>query len=147
MLLLLVGCSAKNLTPTIPQSFKSNAVYSVGDYSFDCCIEYSDNTAVIETKSTRAFGMVITCDGKSVTYTQRKLKKSFDMPVVTKYNPAVILYQVFSSLPDADASRLDESFELKGKASVGDYSLIIDDSGNPISLSIPNAKITIDFAK
>lgn len=144
--LLLVGCTAGQNTPIVFDDYKLDAAYTVGDFSFDCRVIYHDSVVTFVPTSTKASGMHITCDGATVTYDRNGMVRSFDTKAVSPFNPALVLYQVFSSLSTASADRVENCYHLTGKTSIGDYSLILSLDGYPLSLTVPNADISVDFA-
>jgi len=145
VMLVLAGCSAEKYTPVINEDFKASAIYNTGDFSFSCDIEKTGNTVSISPSSTRAKGMVISCNGKEVIFKRNNLVKAFEIGEISKRNPAVLLHQVFSSLESADVKLIDNCFTYTGNCSLGEYILKQAKDNSFVSLSFPQADIEIDF--
>lgn len=144
----LCGCSAKSITPVITTDFTLNAVYKTGDFSYECVIEKKDGVLSVAPTSTRASGMFITYDGKTVTFDRHSMIYSFDKSEVDSTNPALVLYEVFSSVESMDLNAveiLDNEFRYSGKTSVGDYVLIQNIDNSYKSIEIADADINITF--
>lgn len=142
------GCSAKTYTPVLQTQFDLNAVYKTGDFSYDARIVRNEEGVFITPLSSYAAGMTISCDGKTVTFTQGDFVKSFDKSSLDSTNPAILLYEVFSyleALEKVNSYVKDEDFVIKGKTSIGTFTLIQSKNNKMKSLSIPDANIEIEF--
>jgi hypothetical protein len=145
ILLLLSGCKMRNYTPVINEDMKLSAIYKTGDFSFSCDIIRQGDVVSITPTSTRAKGLVISCNGKEVTFKRNKLKTTFDISELDKTNPAIIFYQVFSSLSDAEVKLIDGVFTYTGNCALGKYILKQTKRNELLSLEIPSADILITF--
>lgn len=149
-MLVLCGCSAKSYTPVINTEFETNAVYKTGDYSFICkIIKTKDSVTVIPT-NTKAKGLMITYDGKIVTFKKDKMEKSFEGKLLDNTNPAMLIYNVFSYLEiaeDIEVKKVENEFQYTGKTPLGDFVLIQSNNNTLKSLSVPMADIYIEFEK
>jgi len=145
VLLLFSGCKMRNYTPVINEDYKLSAIYKTGDFSFSCDIEKKGETVFVTPTSTRAKGLVISCNGKEVTFKRNKLIKTFDIYELDKTNPAIIFYQVFASLPDAEVHLIDGVFTYTGNCSLGKYILKQSKKNELLSLEIPQSDIYITF--
>ena len=145
IMLIFSACNMRTYTPVINEDIKLSAIYKTGDFSFSCdIVKQGDNVSIIPT-STRAKGMVISCNGKEVTFKRNKLIKTYDISELDKTNPAIILYQVFSSLDTADVKLIENAFTYTGSCSLGKYILKQNKNNELLSLSLPSANIEIDF--
>ena len=145
VILLLAGCAAEQYTPVIKADYNLSAIYRAGDFSYSCKIEKAGNSISLTPTSTKAKGMIISCNGKEVSFKRKSFKKSFPIENIDKTNPAVILYQVFSSLDSAAVSLIDDEFIYTGSCSLGKYILTQKKDNSLKSLSIPQADIEINF--
>ena len=91
--------------------------------------------------------MIISCNGKEVSFKRKNFEKTFPIERIDKTNPAVILYQIFSSLDVAEVHLIDEEFIYTGNCSLGKYILTQSKDNSLKSLSIPQAEIEIIFNK
>lgn len=148
LVLCLCGCSAKIITPVITTDFTLNAVYKTGDFSYECVIAKKDGVLSVSPTNTRASGMFITYDGRKVTFDRHSMSCSFDKAKIDPTNPAVVLYEVFSSAESMEPESVkmtDEGFRYSGKTTVGDYVLILNKDNSYKSIEIPDADINIRF--
>lgn len=145
VLLTLCGCSARNITPTINTSVDTKAVYRVGDFYFDCDITWKDNIVTVIPTNTLAAGMIMTCDGKTVTFNRNDMVKAYPKDKTTAFNPAVLLYEVFNSLSVIHSEKTNTGYVYTGMTSVGKFTLTQDKNGIFKVLSIPQANIEIEF--
>lgn len=136
-MLCLAGCSAGSLTPTINTTVDSNAVYEVGDFSFECRISYDGELATVVPLSTSAKDMVMSCDGRVVTFNRNDMTKQLLYEDVTPYNPSVIIFNILTKLPSS--TKADNGYIVK--TPIGECTVEYDDSIK--SLSIPDANIRI----
>lgn len=146
--LCLCGCSAKVITPVITTDFTLNAVYETGDFSYECVVAKKDGILSVSPTNTRASGMFITYDGRKVTFDRHSMTFSFDKAEVDPTNPAVLLYEVFSSAEsmEPDSVKITEDlFIYSGKTTVGDYVLTLNKDNSYKSIEIPDADINIRF--
>ncbi len=148
LVLCLCGCSAKSITPVVTTDFTLNAVYKTGDFSYECVIAKKDGVLSVTPTSTRASGMFITYDGQKVTFDRHSITYSFDKSEIDPTNPALVLYEVFSSVESMDLNTVktvDNEFYYRGKTSVGDYVLIQNTDNSYKSIEIADADINITF--
>lgn len=135
-LFMLVGCSQQNNAPALSDDFSSKAEIKVGDFSYSATIKWHNNKAFITANTTNAKGLTLCCDGVNVTYSYGRMLKKADINRVTKYNPALILYQVFSD--NVPIKKAGNKYTKCGILPVGKYELIICETGLPQTLSIDN---------
>ena len=145
VLLLISGCSANKYTPVINADYELSAVYKTGDFSYSCIIEKKGETVSITPISTRAKGMIISCNGKEISFKRKNFIKSFRIEEIDKTNPALILYRVLTSLDSAQTNLIDGEFTYTGKCELGKYILTQKKDNSFSSLSIPQADIKIEF--
>ena len=145
VLLLFSGCKTRTYTPVINEDFKCSAVYKTGAFSFSKKKKKTGDTISLVPTSTKAKGMIISCNGKEVTLKRNKLVKTFDVGEIDKTNPALLLQQVFTSLGEAETSLVDGMFTYSGKCSLGNYILKQGKDNKLISLTFPQAYISITF--
>ena len=146
-LLLLCGCSAKNYTPVIKADFNLSAVYKTGDFSYSCNIIKKDGCVFVIPSSTRAKGLIISCNGKEVSFKRKDFIKKYPIEEIDKTNPAVILYQVFTSIENAKVNLADDEFTYTGNCSIGKYILVQRKDNSFSSLTFPEADISVHFNK
>lgn len=143
VILLLVGCTQQNNIPTLCSEFSKNAVIKVGDFSYNADIKLSNNTVYVTATSTNAKGLTISCDGKNVTYSYGKMMKSVDISMVSKTNPAILIYNSIYS-PN-EINLVNGKYIKTGMMNIGKYSLTIDKNGIPTNLEVND--ICINFTK
>lgn len=146
--LLFCGCSAKEYTPVISTDFTMNAVYKTGDFSYNCVISKENNVLSVTPTTTRAAGMIITYDGKNVTFSQKSMLSTFNKNTIDSTNPAVVLYQVFKAVESTDLSqvkRVENTFQYTGKTDIGDFVLIQNEDNSFDTLTIRGADIIVTF--
>ncbi len=93
--------------------------------------------------------MEISCDGKTVTFKQGAFEKSFDKNAIDSTNPAIVLYEVFSyidSLETVNSYAKDGEYIVKGKTSIGTFTLVQNKDGKIKSVSLPSVRIEIEFS-
>ncbi len=145
---VLSSCSHKTYTPVLESNYDLKAVYKTGDFSYSCRIVKKDNFVSVTPLSTNAKGMVITFDGARVTFIRGSMKKEFARDEIDSTNPAVVIYEVFSSLenaPEQEVKLKSSAFQYVGTTSVGTFTLIQNKSNSLKSISIPDAQIEIAF--
>lgn len=145
ILLCLFGCSAELYTPVIVSEYSLSAVYKTGDFSYTCKIVKTNDFVSIMPTSSNAEGMIIKCDGKEVTFTKGDMTKSFDKNELDKTNPSVILFEIFSSLENAEVKLVDGEYTYSGKTSVGNFVLTQNKNNCFKNIKIPDADIEIEF--
>jgi hypothetical protein len=146
ILLTLVGCSAKIYTPVINTEFELNAVYQTGDFSYNCEIVKNEDFVSVTPTSTNASGMIITYDGKNVTFNRNDMVKSISADEIVKTNPAVVIYEVFNyieTFENLDVQRIDNKYQYTGKTSLGNFILVQNDDNSIESIEIPTYNIII----
>lgn len=148
LLLIISGCAKKTYTPVLETEFNLNAVYKVGDFSYSCKIVKTKNSVSITPTSTNAKGLTIKFDGKTVSFIKGKMLREFDRKDIDSTNPAIVLYEVFSSIENAkpiEVSVKKSDFYYVGKISLGRFTLIQSKTNALKSISIPDAAIEISF--
>ena len=145
LLLCLTGCSTRVYTPVIKDEFTLNAVYETGDFSYTCKIVKTQQAVSVIPTSTAAQGMTIKCDGQTVTFQKDNMVIPFATENTDVTNPAVILYEVFTSLTDAQAAKNGECFEYRDVVGAGGYVLQQNLQGDFTQLDLPSAGIHITF--
>ena len=143
LVVLLSACATQKYTPVINEDFKISAIYRTGGFSYSCDIEKQGDTVYITPTSTRAKGLVISCNGREVTLKRKSFEKTFSIKDIDKTNPAIILYQVFTSLGDAKTQLIEGDFTYTGNCSLGKYILKQRKDNSIVSLEIPQADIQI----
>ena len=148
VLLAFSGCTDKTYTPVIEDKFDASAVYTAGDFSYTCRIIKGDGYVSVTPTSTGAKGMTIKYDGETVSFTRNGMVKEFPRSSLDSTNPAVVLYEVFSSLenaPEREVSLKNSTFHYVGTTSAGTFTLIQNKSNSIKSVSVPDAQIEIEF--
>ncbi len=143
--ILFSSCSVKTYTPEIKSEFETDAVYTFGEFTYKCKIIKTADYVSVAPLETRASGMVIKCNGKSVTFTKGSFEKSFPVNDIDATNPAYALYCVFTSLDTASAEYRDGRYYFSSKIPAGEYILTVSKASEFISLSLPQAGISIEF--
>ena len=95
--------------------------------------------------STRARGLIISCNGKYVSLKRKSFVKTFSVEETDKTNPAIILYRVFNSLESADVRLIDGLFTYTGNCELGKYVLTQSKENSLLKLSIPQSSIEVEF--
>ena len=147
-MLMLCACSAKTYTPVIDTVFTVNAVYKTGDFSYNCRIDKTDSSICVTPTSTNAKGLLITYDGKNVSYAKDDMKKTFSADTLDKTNPAIVLYDIFSYIENTenlDVKKREDGFEYKGKIDAGEFSLVQKADNSLKSITIQSADISVVF--
>ena len=147
-LLALSACTAKTYTPVLNTDFSTGAVYKTGDFSYTCKIEKKGNLLSITPTSTSAEGMVISCDGREVTFTRDAMKKSFDKTAVDKTNPALMLWEIFSFLENANeikSEKRQDGYYYYGTCGAGSFTLVQGGDSVMKSITVKQADIDIIF--
>lgn len=147
LLLCLTACSTRVYTPVIKDEFTLDAVYETGDFSYTCRIVKTQQAVSITPTSTYAKGMSICCDGRNVTFTKDEKEMPFAMETLDITNPAIVLYEVFTSLADAEAVKNGDTYEYRGVVSAGNYLLCQNTQGDYVTLTLPAADIAITFSE
>lgn len=142
MFLLFVGCSHQNNLPTLCDEFSKNAVIKAGDFSYNADIKLSNGVVYITATSTNAKGLTISCDGKNVTYSYGKMMKKVEITLVSKTNPAILLYNAF--LSNDDIIYQDGKYIKSGMMNIGKYRLLIDSNGLPLRLDVNDISIIFE---
>ncbi|MBR0412054.1 MAG: hypothetical protein IJI47_00600 [Eubacterium sp.] len=97
-LLFLCGCTGEKTPPATITDTSFDAVYTTGDFSFNCNIKWQNNTAYITATSTNAAGLTISCNGREVTFTKGDMIKTEKRENIDNTNPAVLLWEVFTAM-------------------------------------------------
>ena len=150
MMLCLAGCNSgiAATTPALDTEFNLSAVYKAGDFSYSCNIVKSAESLSVTPTSTNAAGMVISFDGREITFNKDGMVKSFERGTIDSTNPAVVLYEVFSNLESAEnkvPSEKRELFVYSGKTSLGNFTLSQNEDGTLNTIEIPDADISVIF--
>lgn len=143
-LICLCACS-RTYTPVIISAGSMNAVYNTGDFSYLCRVEWNEDNASVLVNSTRASGLVMTCDGREVTYNRNGMIRSFLIDDAPSRNPALVLYQVMSSLDTASVELVDDSYFYRGRTNAGEYLFVQRIDNTYDYIEIPSADISIHF--
>ena len=146
--LFLCGCVQKTYTPVLETEFDLNAVYKTGDFSYSCRIKRTKEYVSITPTSTNAKGMTIKFDGSRVYFLKDGMKKEFARDEIDSTNPAVVLYEVFSSIervPPPEVKIKNSAFNYVGTTSVGTFTLVQSKAEKLKSITIPDAQIEIVF--
>ena len=146
-MLLFSGCKTEKQTPVIKAEYTLSAVYKAGDFSYSCEIIKNENGVFVIPDSTKAKGMIISCNGKEVSFKRKNFETSFSIDKIDKTNPALLLYQVFSSLESANVNLIDGEYTYTGNCSLGKYILTQNKDNSLKSLSVPQAEIEINFSQ
>ena len=136
-MLFLCACSQntqnveiKN-TPVISDGLTFDALYTTGDFSFNCTVKWSGGTAYVTVNSTNAAGLTISCDGQNVTFSKGNMIKSEKRENIDSTNPAVLLWEAFTAMEN-DGS----------KTSLGAFETVADEKGVK-QINFSSADITI----
>ena len=143
--ILFSSCVSKTYVPEIPNELESEAVYTFGDFTYKCKVLKADDYVSVEVLDTKAKGLKIKCDGKTVCFTQWSFEKVFPVEKIDVTNPAVVLFNVFSTLESAQVTMNDGSYYFTSKIPAGTYTLIMSKANKIISVSVPESKIYIEF--
>jgi len=143
--LTLTSCTSKTYIPEIKNSFETKALYTFGDFTYNCKITKDESSVSVLINDTNAAGMVIKCDGESVTFTQGNMKKAFPVSDIDVTNPALVLYQVFTSIETSNARLGGDGYLFSGTVSAGEYTLTVSKAGEYKALSLSGAKISVKF--
>ena len=100
--LVLCACAQKNNPPAENTVTSFDAVYTTGDFSFNCNIKWQNNTAYVTVTSTQAQGLTLSCDGRNVTFTKGEMIKRESKENIDSSNPALLLWEIFTALENGD---------------------------------------------
>lgn len=145
VMLLFSSCTATN-KPIEIKDFSKEATISMGSFSYSANVKWKDGAVYIIATSTNAKGLTLSCNGIDVAFSKGVYSKSVPIEKVTSYNPAVILYSIFSNTQQPQYNKLEETYLFKGNTSIGEYEMICDSDGNVKSISISNEKYEIIFS-
>ncbi len=148
LLLLLSGCKVKNYTPEIPLTLEQNVKVTSGEFSYDCIICKTESAVSVTVDSTSAKGMVMTYDGKTLTFDFADFSYDINGRNFEKRNPAIVLYEVFdyiNSTEQLNAKKIDGGFKYEGKISLGDFILIQNDDNSFSALTMRGVDYKIEF--
>ena len=126
--MLLCACTQVVKSPQIKTSFSQKA-----------------SKVYITPTSTNAKGMTISCDASTITFTRRDMVNTAEKSKVSPYNPAVIIYDVITSSSASVPKKEGGNYTFSGKTSVGDYTLMMNESSDLLSLQIPTADCYVEF--
>ena len=101
-ILMFSSCSVKMNTPEVPKAFTQNAVVTSGDFSYECEICKKEGSVSITVKNTNALGLVMTYDGKKVSFKYSTYSYDISGENFEKENAAIIIYDVISALSNDD---------------------------------------------
>ena len=144
---LLSSCSTKVYTPELKTDFTSDASVTFGDFKYNCKVTKTADYLSVTPVDTAAAGMVIRCDGSTVTFTKGSMKREFPAEKITPLNPAVLMYEVFNSLDTAESKVSDGELVFSGTISAGEFVLTASKSGDIKKLAVNSAKIEIVFSE
>ena len=147
LIFMFGSCSVKINTPEVPKAFTQNAVVTSGDFSYECEICKKEGSVSITVKKTKALGLVMTYDGKNVsfkysTYSYDILGENFE-----KENAAIIIYDVISALSNDNTKLhiIDGGLKYEGKTNFGEFILVQNDNSTLKSLAFKNSDFKIVF--
>ena len=143
--MLLCACTQVVKSPQIKNSFSQKATITIGDYSYTANVKFDGSKVYITPTSTNAKGMTISCDASTVTFTRRDMVNTAEKSKVSPYNPAVIIYDVITSSSASVPKKEGGNYTFSGKTSVGDYTLMMNESSDLLSLQIPTADFYVEF--
>ena len=112
MFFSLTACTEQNKPPAKNRTYSFNAIYTTGDFSFDCSIKWKNSVAFITVNSTNARGLTISCDGKTVTFSKDSMIKKMPTDSIDKTNPALLLYEVFTALENGKSRTSLGAFDI-----------------------------------
>lgn len=148
VILLLTGCKAKNYTPELPVAFKQNAVVASGDFSFECEICKNEEKVAVTVLSTKAKGLVMSFDGKTLNFNYNEFSHQIDGVNFENSNAAIVVYQVIESAADEEniiIRKVDGGYKYEGKIPYGDFILLQGDDNSLKSISFRNRDLIIEF--
>ena len=143
--LLLCGCSTVKSTVELKPKYSQTATVKMGEYSYSANVKFDGKSVYITPTSTNAKGMTISCDASTVTFTRRDMVNTAEKSKVSPYNPAVIIYDVITSSSASVPKKEGGNYTFSGKTSVGDYTLMMNESSDLLSLQIPTADFYVEF--
>lgn len=143
--LLLCGCSTVKSTVELKPKYSQTATVKMGEYSYSANVKFDGKSVYITPTSTNASGMTISCNGKDVAFSRRDMLTKADKSKVSPYNPAVIIYDVITSSSASVPKKEGGNYTFSGKTSVGDYTLMMNESSDLLSLQIPTADFYVEF--
>lgn len=146
--LVFTGCQAKSYAPVIDSSFCYDAVFTTGDFSFSATVEKSENIVTVTAKDTYAKGLTLTYDGTQITFAKDDLTYTLDAENIDKTNPAIIIYDVFIYLQNADkltVQKTEDGFKYSGNIGTCQFMLLQNEDNTFNSILIPDMDVTIEF--
>lgn len=143
--LLLCGCSTVKSTVELKPKYSQTATVKMGEYSYSANVKFDGKSVYITPTSTNASGMTISCNASTVTFTRRDMVNTAEKSKVSPYNPAVIIYDVITSSSASVPKKEGGNYTFSGKTSVGDYTLMMNESSDLLSLQIPTADFYVEF--
>ena len=147
---LLSACTSKMYTPVLLTEFDETAAVRAGSFSYRCRIGRRGGAVTVTALSTKAAGLTIRCDGKTVTFIRNDMKSSFPRDRIDATNPAVLLYELFASLESSEtltAKYKNDAFVFEGKTSLGEARLTQTKENLLQSVTVPDADIVIEFER
>lgn len=143
------SCSVKINTPEVPKTFTQNAVVTSGDFSYECEICKKEGSVSITVKNTNALGLVMTYDGKNVSFKYSTYSYDISGENFEKENAAIIIYDVISALSNDDTKLhiIDGGVKYEGKTNFGEFILVQNDNSTLKSLAFKNSDFKIVFKK
>ena len=96
--LLFCACSQNKTPPAENTETSFDAVYTTGDFSFNCTVKWQNNTAFVTVNNTNAAGLTLSCDGKSVTFSKGEMLKTESKENIDAANPARLLWEIFTAM-------------------------------------------------
>ena len=102
-MLLLCGCTGEKTTPAISADTYFNAVYTTGDFSYNCTVKRQKGTVFVTVNSTNAAGLTISCDGRSIVFTKGAMIKRVNKENVDSTNPALLLWEIFNAIDNGSS--------------------------------------------
>lgn len=148
MLVFFSGCKVKNYTPEIPVTLEQNVRVISGDFSYDCKICKTEENVTVTVSSTAAEGMIMSYDGKNLSFSYADFSYDINGKNFEKRNPAIVIYEVFDYINTAEqlnAKKIDGGYKYEGKISLGDFILIQNDDNSFSDLTMRNTDYKIEF--
>ena len=146
LLFALGACTSRVYTPEIKSEFEVNALCTFGDFKYNCKIVKTAGAVSVTPLDTRAQGMTMRCDGKTVAFIKGSMKREFPVESLDVTNPSIVLYQAFNSVDTANAEPSENGVVFKNSVSAGEYSLLITRDNELKELSVNSAKLHFDFS-
>lgn len=143
--LLLCSCSANQISFSPKTDFTYDAQITLGDFTYQAQVKYKNGIVYVTPTTTHADGMTMSCDGETVTFSQKGYSHSVPVSSSPENNPARVIYEALSSLDSSSKSHIDGVNIYEGKILQGDYVLKQNSNGDYSSLEIRNISFKAEF--